>query len=87
MSHNATVIPVKGRLLMSVAYYRLDPGGPLMLSRDGGGRWEEVGSTGGEPQALVATDPMTLYAMLLDGTVKRSADGGRTWAVHVAPPG
>jgi hypothetical protein len=36
------------------ALYRLDPGGPLMLSRDGGARWEEVGSTGGEPHALVA---------------------------------
>jgi hypothetical protein len=68
------------------ALFRLDPGGPLMLSRDGGGRWEEVGSTGGEPQALVAADRMTLYAALLDGTVKRSADGGRTWSDHVTPP-
>jgi hypothetical protein len=68
------------------ALYRLDPGGPLMLSRDGGGRWEEVGSTGGEAQALVAADPMTLYAALIDGTVKRSADGGRTWTDHVTPP-
>lgn len=69
------------------ALYRLDPGGPLMLSGDGGGSWKEVGSTGGEPQGLVAADPTTLYALLLDGTVKRSADGGRTWSVHVAPPG
>jgi photosystem II stability/assembly factor-like uncharacterized protein len=68
------------------ALYRLDPGGPLMLSTDGGGSWEEVGSTGGEPQALVAADPQTLYAILLDGTVKRSADGGRTWTDHVTPP-
>jgi hypothetical protein len=68
------------------ALYRLDPGGPLMLSRDGGARWEEVGSTGGEPQALAAADATTLYAVLIDGTVKRSADGGRTWTDHVTPP-
>jgi hypothetical protein len=29
---------------------------------------------------------MTLYAALIDGTVKRSADGGRTWTDHVTPP-
>jgi hypothetical protein len=68
------------------ALYRLDPGGPLMLSRDGGEKWEEVGSTGGEPQALVAADETTLYTLLLDGTVKHSTDGGRTWADHVTPP-
>ena len=67
------------------ALYRLDPGGPLMLSRDGGGSWKQAGSTGGEPQALVAADESTLYAILLDGTVKRSADGGATWSVFVAP--
>jgi hypothetical protein len=68
------------------ALYRLDPGGPLMLSRDGGRTWTQVSSTRGEPQALAAADPMTLYALLLDGTVKRSADGGRTWANYVTPP-
>jgi photosystem II stability/assembly factor-like uncharacterized protein len=68
------------------ALYRLDPGGPLMLSRDGGVKWEQVGSTRGEPQALVAADPTTLYALLLDGTVKRSADGSGTWTDYVTPP-
>jgi hypothetical protein len=67
--------------------YRLDPGGPLQLSRNGGTSWEEIGSTGGEPQALVAADADTLYAALLDGTVKRSEDGGRSWSEHVATPG
>jgi hypothetical protein len=66
--------------------YRLDPGGPLMLSHDGGDSWKQIGSTGGEPQAIVAADERTLYALLLDGTVKRSADGGRSWTVYLAPP-
>jgi photosystem II stability/assembly factor-like uncharacterized protein len=66
--------------------YRHDPGGPMMLSKDAGESWEEVGTTGGEPQALVAADPMTLYAILIDGTVKKSADGGATWTDHVKPP-
>jgi photosystem II stability/assembly factor-like uncharacterized protein len=42
---------------------------------------------GGEPQALTAVDPRTLYAALLDGTVKRSTDGGSTWTDTVVPPG
>jgi hypothetical protein len=66
--------------------YRHDPGGPMMLSTNAGESWEQVGDTGGEPQALVAADPETLYAVLIDGTVKRSADGGRTWTDHVKPP-
>jgi photosystem II stability/assembly factor-like uncharacterized protein len=66
--------------------FRLDPGGPLKRSSDGGKRWEDVGDTGGEPQALTAVDPQTLYAALLDGTVKRSTDGGRTWTDAVVPP-
>jgi hypothetical protein len=69
------------------ALYRLDPGGPLKRSRDGGRRWEDVGETGGEPQGLTAPDPDTLYAVLIDGAVKRSADGGRSWTTEVAPPG
>jgi photosystem II stability/assembly factor-like uncharacterized protein len=68
------------------ALFRLDPGGPLMRSGDGGASWKQVGDTGGEPQALVAANRTTLYALLLDGTVKRTADGGRTWTDYVTPP-
>jgi photosystem II stability/assembly factor-like uncharacterized protein len=58
----------------------------MRLSTNAGESWEEVGTTGGEPQALVAADPMTLYAILIDGTVKKSTDGGATWTNHVKPP-
>ena len=68
------------------ALYRLDPGGPVQVSADGGGSWEARGSTGGEPQALVADGPDTLYALLLDGTLKKSTDGGRQWSTLVSPP-
>ena len=67
--------PEPGRL------YRLDPGGPLFVSADGGTTWRALGDTGGEPRALTADGPERLYAALLDGTVRRSRDGGRTWDV------
>ena len=50
----------------------------MQLSRDGGTKWERVGTTGGEPQALAAADG-ALYAALLDGSIHQSRDGGRTW--------
>ncbi len=59
--------------------YRIDPGGPVQRSRDGGAKWEKVGTTGGEPQALAVADGV-LYAALLDGSVHESRDGGRSWA-------
>ncbi len=68
------------------ALYRLDPGGQLVVSTDRGRSWEQRGSTGGEPQAITADGVDKLYALLLDGTVKRSEDGGRTWSVLVAKP-
>ncbi len=34
--------------------YRVDPGGPVKVSADGGRTWEDRGSTGGEPQAMFA---------------------------------
>lgn len=63
--------------------YRIDPGGYLKASADGGETWEDRGSTGGEPHALtVAGD--TIYAALLDGTVKASEDGGATFTDRVS---
>jgi photosystem II stability/assembly factor-like uncharacterized protein len=68
------------------ALFRIDPGGPVKRSADGGETWEDVGSTGGEPRALFAASADELYAVLLDGTVKQSTDGGATWTDRVTPP-
>jgi photosystem II stability/assembly factor-like uncharacterized protein len=61
------------------ALYRIDPGGPVQRSRDGGTKWEKVGTTGGEPQALAVARGV-LYAALIDGSIRESHDGGRSWS-------
>jgi photosystem II stability/assembly factor-like uncharacterized protein len=59
--------------------YRIDPGGGVKVSADGGEAWEDRGSTGGEPQALTVAEDGTMYAAELRGNVHRSDDGGATW--------
>ena len=68
------------------ALYRIDPGGPVKFSSDGGQRWEDRRTTGGEPQAMFADTADHLIVALIDGTIKESDDGGRTWTVLVTPP-
>jgi len=63
--------------------YRIDPGGPVQVSADGGATWQERGNAGGEPQALSVDARKTLFTASLDGTVQRSEDGGRSWRVIV----
>jgi hypothetical protein len=63
--------------------YRIDPGGPVKVSADGGETWEDRGSTGGEPQALTVAEDGTMYAAELRGNVHRSDDGGATWRTIV----
>jgi hypothetical protein len=63
--------------------YRIDPGGQVKVSTDGGESWEDRGSTGGEPHALAVAGDGTLYAALLDGAVKVSDDGGQTFTDRV----
>jgi hypothetical protein len=69
----------------SDALYRIDPGGPVKFSADGGESWEDRGSTGGEPQAMYAEGRQHLFVALIDGTVKESRDGGRSWTDRVTP--
>jgi photosystem II stability/assembly factor-like uncharacterized protein len=66
--------------------YRIDPGGPVKFSADAGQTWEDRGTTGGEPQAMFADGADHLLVALIDGTIKESDDGGRTWTDLVTPP-
>jgi len=63
--------------------YRIDPGGQVKASSDGGENWEDRGSTGGEPHALAVGEDGDVYAALLDGSVKASDDGGETFTDRV----
>ena len=65
--------------------FRIDPGGPVKVSSDGGETWEDRGSTGGEPQALTVDADAALYAATLDGKVQKSEDGGKSWTALVTP--
>jgi Sortilin, neurotensin receptor 3,/BNR/Asp-box repeat len=63
--------------------FRIDPGGPVKVSTDGGETWEDRGSTGGEPQAMTVGEDGTVYVALIDGTLKVSDDGGQTFTDQV----
>ena len=63
--------------------FRIDPGGAVKVSGDGGASWEDRGSTGGEPHALEVGEDGTLYAARFDGSVLASEDGGRTFETLV----
>ena len=65
------------------ALYRIDPGGQVKVSADGGETWEDRGSTGGEPQALTVAEDGTMYAAELRGNVHRSDDDGASWKLIV----
>jgi hypothetical protein len=70
--------PSVGRLFL------VDGRGVVQTSADAGKRWRQVGDIGGQPSAFIAHG-RDLYAALSDGTVKRSADGGRSWSVRATP--
>jgi len=64
---------------------RVDAAGRVELSGDGGKRWRALREIGGEPAAFAADGPENLYVALHDGTIKRSRDGGASWAVRSRP--
>lgn len=65
--------------------YLVDGMGGVYLSGNRGRAWRRVGALGGEPAAFAAESAGELYAALHDGTVKRSADGGRSWSIRSTP--
>ena len=71
--------PAPSRLLL------VDGGGQVHGSRDSGKRWSAIGNIGGQPAAFLAQSAQEIYVALHDGTVKRSADGGRSWVVRSTP--
>lgn len=65
--------------------YLVDAAGDVHVSRRQGREWRRVGSVGGQPAAFAAEGDRELYVALHDGTIKRSADSGRSWAIRSAP--
>jgi hypothetical protein len=65
--------------------YLLGADGRLRISTGIGEPWRAAGEIGGEPAAFEAQGRRELYAALHDGTIKRSADGGRSWQVRAQP--
>jgi hypothetical protein len=65
--------------------FSVDAQGTVSVSGDAGRTWEEVGQVGGEPAAFEGEGADDLYVALHDGTVKRSTDGGASWAVRSTP--
>jgi hypothetical protein len=65
--------------------YRADADGSIKTSEDGGTRWKDVGSVGGEPYELHATGPKSLFLVLSDGSILETTDGGATWRDRFRP--
>lgn len=61
--------------------YGVDAEGVLHMSGDAGDTWASLGSTGGQPEALSATDaqPLNVHVAVRDRGIVASSDGGRTF--------
>jgi hypothetical protein len=60
--------------------YRVDTGGLVKVSADGGGTWKDAGSVGMPINELAVDADGALYASVAGGEVKRSTDGGASWS-------
>lgn len=65
--------------------YTITGDGEVFRSPDSGRSLDRRGRIDGLPAALLAQNTDDLYVALHDGTIKRSTDGGMTWALRSAP--
>ena len=65
--------------------YLVAADGAVSRSRDGGRRFEPVGSVGSRPEAFAAHGARELYAAVDGGTVLVSTDGGADWRTRSTP--
>ncbi len=59
--------------------YRVEAGGVVRASDDGGKSWTDAGDAGGPPSAVTVDPEGRLYVALAGAVIKRSDDGGRTF--------
>ena len=57
----------------------------MRISRDGGGGADVVGALGGRPEALTVDGRGRLYAVTVEGELRESGDGGRSWETTLRP--
>ena len=60
--------------------YRVDAGGIVQASEDGGASWQPAGNVGGPPTTVTADAEGRLYAALAGARIVRSSDGGKSFA-------
>ena len=64
---------------------RMEAGGVVQRSADGGASWEPVGEARVHPEVLTAVSDLEFYAAFADGTVSHSEDGGASWRDVLSP--
>ena len=65
--------------------YLFDPAGAVRTSTSPTKRFQQLGSVGGALHAVLVVSETEMFAALEGGVIKRSTDGGRTWAVRYQP--
>lgn len=67
------------------ALYLVDARGGVHVSREGDGRWSQVGNIDAQPAAFTAVTRRRLLAALGDGTILESVDAGASWDSRSTP--
>jgi photosystem II stability/assembly factor-like uncharacterized protein len=60
--------------------FRVNGGGAVSTSADGGTSWSDTGDVGGSPTTITVDSMGRVYVAVAGGVIKRSTDGGRTFA-------